>query len=252
MMSRVPAPQAPTGDSWAPSRLFGPRPPSSPKSLRPCLSPAMDDRREADSQHCQRSVGTAHRRPRELPSGRHDLRLSGDTFLPRPVVLARRDGFPLRTSVPEPPEGRHEITQPHVSDGPLEPHSRGTDPVTGCRPRNRGSGGGAAGSEDGPLKPCGWTTVSLSALCVPRRRRTASSSVRGLTRPSQRFSDSCAHDRHSLHTKAWASAATLIFVPEARSGSEARSGPTAAAPRLQQACRGEVIQTQRGAQQLNC
>src|SRR5699024_6002134 len=33
MMSRVPTPQAPTGDSWAPSRLFGPRPPSSPKSL---------------------------------------------------------------------------------------------------------------------------------------------------------------------------------------------------------------------------
>ena len=246
MMSRVPAPQAPTGGSWAPSRLFGPRPPSSPKSLRPCLSPAMDDRPEADSQHCQRSVGTAHRRPRELSSGRHDLRLSGDTFLPRPVILARRDGFPLRTSVPEPPEGRHEITQPHVSDGPLKPHSRETDPVTGCRSRNRGSGGGAAGSEDGPLKPCGWTAVSLSALCVPRSRRTASSSVRGLARPSQRFSDSRAHDLHSQHSKPCASAATLTIVPGAR------SGPTAAAPRLQQACRGEVIQTQRGAQQLNC
>src|SRR5699024_1280180 len=95
MMSRVPAPQAPTGGSWAPSRLFGPRPPASPMSLRPCLSPAMDDWPEADSQRCQRSVGTAHRRPRELSSGRHDLRLSGDTLLPCPVVLARRDGFPV-------------------------------------------------------------------------------------------------------------------------------------------------------------
>ena len=137
-MSRVPAPQAPTGGSWAPSRLFGPRPPASPMSLRPCLSPAMDDWPEADSQRCQRSVGTAHGRPRELSSGRHDLRLSGDTFLPRPVVLARRDGFPLRTSVPEPPEGRHEAIQAHASDGPLKHHSRGSDPVTGCRPPQPG------------------------------------------------------------------------------------------------------------------
>src|SRR5690625_7414846 len=118
-MSRVPAPQAPTGGSWAPSRLFGPRPPSSPMSLRPCLSPAMDDWPEADSQHCQRSVGTAPRRPRARYSGRDDLRLSGNPFLPTPDVLARRDGIPLRTSVPEPLDGRYEITQTQWRDGSI-------------------------------------------------------------------------------------------------------------------------------------
>src|SRR5699024_2361571 len=210
---------------------------------------------------CRRRWTTGQRRTASVVNGQWELPIDGHENCPAAATISAcletlfslvlsfwlvETASPLRISVPEPLEGRHEITQPHVSDGPLKTYSRGTDPVTGCRSRNRGSGGGAAGSEDGPLKPCGWTTVSLSALCVPRRRRTASSSVRDLTRPSQRFSDSRAHDRHSLHTKACASAATLTIVPGAR------SGPTAAAPRLQQACRGEVIQTQRGAQQLNC
>jgi hypothetical protein len=191
MMSRVPTPQASTGDSWAPSRLFGPRPPSSPKSLRPCLSAAMDDRPEADSQRCHQS---------ELPIDGHEncpvaATISACLETPFSLVLSfwlvetasRSD-----SSVPEPPEGRHEITQPHVSDGPLKPHSRGTDPVTGCRlpqPGQRrwssGLGGRAIealrmddGLSIGAVRPVETT----NGLLIGQRRREAVTAVLRLTR----------------------------------------------------------------------